>query len=55
MTQERALPENEAENQPTPETEDIRDRVQTLGAKTSQLSESLERVEKDLKEAGGQE
>ena len=57
MTHEKpSLSENESTDaQSTPGKSDIRDRVQTLREKTSQLSETLDRVEKNLKEASGKE
>jgi hypothetical protein len=57
MTHENAsLSEHESTDaQSTPGTANIRDRVQTLREKASQLSETLDRVEKSLKEAGGKE
>ena len=36
------------------ETTNIRDRVQTLREKTTTLSETLDRIERDLREAAGE-
>lgn len=53
-TDERSLFEHEsAEEKSAAEGGHIRDRVETLREKTSQLSETLDRVEESLKEAGG--
>ena len=51
-----SLSENEsADAQSTPGSANIRDRVQTLREKASELSETLARVEESLKEARGNE
>jgi hypothetical protein len=56
MTEENsARPDSDStESHPGAETGNIRDRVRTLREEASRLSETLESVEKNLREASGE-
>jgi hypothetical protein len=53
MTQENRSDSASTDSHPAPETGNINDRVQTLRQKVSELSETLDVVDQNLREAAG--
>jgi hypothetical protein len=54
MTQENGSASASTDSPPAPEPGNIKDRVQTLRQRVSELSETLDVVDKNLREAAGE-